>query len=117
MIAKGSVKYKLEWIDKYIDNTLDCDNGCLLNKASDKFLSFCIEYKRLYSFLMDENAMEFNTYLPVQLDATCNGFKHMVLLSNEDTLFKELNLVSTNAKKREINDLPPGDFIDFCYIN
>lgn len=62
---------------------------------------------------MDENAMEFHTYLPVQLDATCNGFQHMALLSNEDTLFKELNLVSRKSNKKELSDLPPSDFYNF----
>lgn len=69
-------------------------NHKLLLKAKDKllFLSFCIEYKRYIEFLYKENAQIFYTYLPIQLDATCNGFQHMALLSNEKTLFKELNL-------------------------
>jgi len=102
-IGKGSIKSKLEWIDKNIDDILNYDNGTLLEKASDKFLflSFCIEYKRYYEFLMDENSLEFYTYLPVQLDATCNGFQHMALLSNEDTLFKELNIET--SKKTSSN--------------
>lgn len=57
--------------------------------------------------------MEFNTYLAVQLDATCNGFQHMALLSNEDTLFKELNLVSKKSNDKELTDLPPSDFYNF----
>jgi DNA-directed RNA polymerase len=69
------------------------------------FLAFCIEYKRYHEFLLDENAMEFNTYLPVQLDATCNGFQHLALLSNEDTLFKELNLI--------VSQDTPNDFYSF----
>lgn len=115
IIAKGSVKSKLEWVDNNLDNILDYNNGFLLKKAKDKllFLSFCIEYKRFYNFILDENAMEFNTYLPVQLDATCNGFQHMALLSNEETLFKELNLVNTSSKDKASYDLPPSDFYNF----
>lgn len=26
-------------------------------------------------------------YLPIQLDATCNGFKYMILLNNQTILF------------------------------
>lgn len=117
-IAKGSIKSKLEWIDKNIDDIINYDNGTLLKKANDKllFLSFCIEYKRYYDFLMDENSLEFYTYLPVQLDATCNGFQHMALLSNKETLFKELNLVNAtqeNGKDKPADDIPPSDFYNF----
>jgi DNA-directed RNA polymerase len=107
-ISKSSTEAKLEWVNQNIDNILNYDNGVLLNKSKDKllFLAFCIEYKRFYDFYTDENLMEFETYLPIQLDATCNGFQHMALLSNEDTLFKELNLVSNKSDK-------PNDFYNF----
>jgi DNA-directed RNA polymerase len=80
-----------------------------LSEAKDKFLflSFCFEYKRYISFINDENALEFHTYLPIQLDATCNGFQHMALLSNEKILFKELNLIVDN------NNEVPKDFYNF----
>jgi DNA-directed RNA polymerase len=86
---------------------LNYDNGILLNQAKNKFmfLAFCIEYKRYYEFLSDENLMEFNTYLPIQLDATCNGSQHLALLSNEDILFKELNI--------QVNKDTPNDFYSF----
>ena len=66
-----------------------------MNKAKDKllFLAFCMEYNRFINFIDNENVLEFKTYLPIQLDATCNGFQHLALLSNEEILFKELNLV------------------------
>jgi len=51
--------------------------------------------------------MEFESFLPIQLDATCNGFQHMALLSNEDTLFKELNL------SKNTQDSDPKDFYNF----
>lgn len=66
-----------------------------------------------YDFYLNENAIEFHTYLPIQLDATCNGFQHMALLSNEDTLFKELNLISNSIKGKKISADPPSDFYSF----
>lgn len=111
--SKASFSYKSEWVDKNLDNIINYDNGILLNKANDKllFLAFCIEYKRFYEFYVNENAMEFHSHLPIQLDATCNGFQHMALLSNEDTLFKELNLVS--GTKNKSSDVVPSDFYSF----
>jgi len=81
----------------------------LLKKAKDKllFLAFCIEYKRYNEFLVNEDIIEFKTYLPIQLDATCNGFQHMALLSNESTLFEELNLVKSKQGNK------PKDFYNF----
>lgn len=45
-ISKSSVKIKLDWVDKNVDNIIKYDNGVLLNKAKDKllFLSFCMEF-------------------------------------------------------------------------
>lgn len=39
----------------------------------------------------------------------------MALLSNQVTLFKELNLVgsNSNSKNKEISDNPPNDFYNF----
>lgn len=71
-----------------------------------------MEYKRFYEFFTDEKQMEFRTYLPIQLDATCNGFQHMALLSNETTLFKELNLIS-DVKSKNKNEVLPSDFYNF----
>jgi DNA-directed RNA polymerase len=42
----------------------------------------------------------FYTYLPVQLDATCNGYKHLSLLAQEKSIYKELNLEKTSKKKK-----------------
>ena len=72
-----------------------------------------MEFKRFYDFYMDENAMEFHTYLPIQLDATCIGFQHMALLSNEDILFKELNLISNSVKGNKVSADPLSDFYSF----
>lgn len=72
-----------------------------------------MEFKRFYDFYLNENSIEFHTYLPIQLDATCNGFQHMALLSNEDTLFKELNLISNSVKGKKISDDTPSDFYNF----
>lgn len=61
-----------------------------------------------------ENATQFHTSLPIQLDATCNGFTHMALLSDEKSLFRKVNLV-TNSKSKGIskNSIRPGDFYNF----
>lgn len=67
-----------------------------------------MEYRRYSEFINDENMYEFSTHLPIQLDATCNGFQHLALLSNESILFSELNLVS-NGKLDEI----ARDFYNF----
>lgn len=107
---KISDRAKSKWVQDNLQDIINYDNGILLNKAKEKllFLAFCIEYKRYVEFLNNENAYEFHTYLPVQLDATCNGFQHLALLSNEDTLFKELNLI---VDENENNT--PNDFYSF----
>lgn len=84
-VSKMSITAKLKWVDNNHYDIYNYDNGILLKKAKDKllFLSFCMEWKRFNDFFINENTTEFHTYLPIQLDATCNGFQHMALLSNE----------------------------------
>lgn len=107
VISKGSLENKVKWVENNIKNILNYDNGILLSKAKDKllFLSFCLEYKRYFDFYHDEDLETFYTYLPVQLDATCNGFQHMALLSNKTELFEELNLTTNSSQ--------PKDFYNF----
>lgn len=78
-IAKASFNKKLAWVDDNIENIINFENGILISKAKDKllFLAFCLEFKRFYEFCTSEDSFEFLTYLPFQLDATCNGFQHM----------------------------------------
>ena len=104
VVSKKNIEDKCRWVDKHEYNIANYDNGILISKASDKilFLSFCIEYKRYVEFIDNENSIEFHN-LPIQLDATCNGFQHMALLSNEKNLFKELNLQGKDKT-------PPKDF-------
>jgi len=55
--------------------------------------------RRLNNFFNNEFMHEFKTYLPIQLDGTCNGFQHLALLSNEILIFDKLNLGSSNKSK------------------
>lgn len=65
-------------------------------------------------FLQDDTKTEFETYLPVQLDATCNGFQHLSLLSEQSKLYKGLNLI--NDKKGDSKDVEPADFYNFILL-
>jgi len=108
LISKCSVNAKQDWVNRNVNDIINYENGILLHKAKDKllFLAFCMKFKRYHDFYVNESLMEFESYLTIQLDATCNGFQHMALLSNERTLFKELNLVKLDQDK-------PKDFYNF----
>ena len=100
-LDKKSYTKKLEWIENNKDNILNYHNSPLLNVADDKFLflAFCIEMNRFYRFLSQDSIHVFKTYLPIQLDGTCNGFQHLALLSNETDVFGKLNLLESTKNK------------------
>ena len=56
----------------------------------------------------DRYEAKFTTHLPIQLDASCNGYQHISMLTRESLVFKYLNLVPSSK------DDKPGDF--YTYI-
>jgi DNA-directed RNA polymerase len=105
---KKSINQRLLWVEKNIDNILNFENGILVKQANKKllFLAFCMEYRK-YINSLNKGDKIFKTYLPIQLDATCNGFQHLSMLSNETKLFKELNLMKSSTSDN------PGDFYNY----
>lgn len=81
-LSKENIKSKLKWVNDNESNIVNYENGILLKKSKEKllFLAFCMEYKKYIEFLKDTNSSHFYSHLPIQLDATCNGFKHLALL-------------------------------------
>jgi DNA-directed RNA polymerase len=82
-----------------------------LEKAEKKllFIAFCFEYNRFIE-CFDNEKEYFETCLPIQLDATCNGYQHLALLSLDHDLAKELNLTKSTS------DDIPKDFYNFTAV-
>lgn len=80
-ISRLSIENKVAWVLENEYNIINYDNKILLTQAKDKitFLAFCIEYNNYTKAKTNPNT--FNTSLPIQLDATCNGYQHLALLS------------------------------------
>lgn len=49
---------------------------------------------------MNSDEQCFYTYIPIQLDATCNGYQHFSLLDQENSIYKELSLDKTPKKSK-----------------
>ena len=61
-----------------------------------------MEYAKFLEFLTTGSNVHFQTHLPIQLDATCNGFQHIAMLANEQSLFGDLNLkTKRDASKKD----------------
>jgi len=57
------------------------------------FVLFCFEYKRFIEFKQYSNIAKFSTDLPRLLEASCNGYQYISLLTREKKALKHLNLV------------------------
>lgn len=112
-LDKKSAIERLNWVDLNLDNIINYENGVLVEKAKEKclFVAFCVEYNRLLNCLNNHEVYEFETFLPVQLDATCNGFQHLSLLCLDNSLGLELNLTESTWKDT------PKDFYSFIVSN
>lgn len=113
-------------MDDNLENIINFRDGKLIMEAESKllFIAFCLEFNRYLNFiesvkstlknpndnieyqqkLMEENSPKFITYLPIQLDATCNGFQHIAMLAMDHKLISKVNIKNSTADDR------PEDF-------
>lgn len=105
-IDKQSRVKKVAWIKDNHNDIMNLNNGLLLSKAKNKylFISFALEYIKLQNAILESKVDFIYTQLPIQLDATCNGYQHLSMLSRDNDLGKDLNLMS--SKKDDV----PQDF-------
>lgn len=109
-IEKMSGSIREKWVDDNHNEILNFRDGVLLSKADSPFLflAFCFEYERWVKCVDNPDTAYFETFLPIQLDATCNGYQHLALLSLDNKLAEELNLTPSTW------DDKPKDF--YTYI-
>ena len=110
-LDKESFNDRISWIDSNHDNIINFENGYLLSKAENKllFISFCFEYIN-YNNAVNKNKEYFISHLPIQLDASCNGFQHLSLLLKDSTLAKQVNLDKSSWHDK------PDDFYSFLAL-
>ena len=86
---------RIKWVEDNEDEIIKMEDGILIAQAENKllFISFCFEYLN-YIEALKKNEEYFITHLPIQLDASCNGFQHLTLMIDDVSLSKELNLSS-----------------------
>lgn len=108
---KCSFDERINWVDNHTDDIINFENGKLLSKADNKllFIAFCYEYQNYLNSLKDSNTY-FITHLPIQFDASCNGFQHLTLLIRDSNLAEQLNLSSSKFSDR------PKDFYNFIAL-
>jgi hypothetical protein len=96
-LDKKSGNDRIKWIDDNIHDIIHFWNGKLIKKADSKllFIAFCFEFKKFIEEFNNDKPF-FKTYLPIQLDATCNGYQHISMLGNDKILSENLNIKTSN---------------------
>ena len=92
-LSYKSLNHRVEWVDQHQDYILN------------------FEYKRFIRFINNIEATSFKTNLPIQLDASCNGYQHISLLTKQKELFNTLNLFTST--KGDV----PGDLYVRILVN
>ena len=63
------------------------------------------------NFMNDVSQSSFKTYLPIQLDASCNGYQHISLLTRATEIFEQLNTLPTTKNDK------PNYFYLYLLVN
>ena len=107
-VDKKSYNARVKWVNDNEYDILNFRNGKLIKEAESKllFIAFCFEYSNYHNSL-SSNDNFYISYFPIQLDATCNGYQHLSLLTGDEPLAGKLNLISGD------NDEMPEDFYSF----
>ncbi|MCD7779627.1 MAG: hypothetical protein LUH05_03015 [Candidatus Gastranaerophilales bacterium] len=99
---KVSYQERIEWVEKNRKEIINCAKDPICNRQwtkADKpfqYLAWCIEF---YNY--NNNSDEFISYIPVQLDGTCNGLQHYSALLRDETAGQAVNLTD-NEKPSDI---------------
>lgn len=94
---KASYKDRVKWVEEHREEIIQYATLPLLHRRwteADKpfqFLSWCFEF---YHF--NNNPSEFLTYIPIQLDGTCNGLQHYSALLKDEIAGKAVNLINSD---------------------
>jgi len=107
-IDKKSYNDRVNWVNNNEEDILNFKNGKLIEKADSKllFIAFCFEYINYHNSLLS-NEVSYISYFPIQLDATCNGYQHLSLLTGDEPLASHVNLTSGDY------DSLPKDFYSY----
>ena len=110
-IDKKSYLDRVEWVNNNEDNILNFRNGILIKEAESKilFIAFCFEYIKYKNSLLSNDTF-YISHFPIQLDATCNGYQHLSLLTGDEPLAGQLNLLDSDESTI------PNDFYSFVAL-
>ncbi|ORY88691.1 hypothetical protein BCR41DRAFT_343728 [Lobosporangium transversale] len=100
---KMSKLHRLEWVDENINKIIDVNSMFWVN-ADDKLIALacCFELKGYY-----EDPENFESSLPILIDATCNGLQHLSAMIQDINLAEKVNLLESSK------EMKPEDIYSF----
>lgn len=98
--SKLSMKCKFNKFNKFKSKILMLDND-LINKSSEPFIFIASSIELQNYFKAKAESRDFISYLPIYLDATCNGLQHLAAILKDAPLGEMTNLTPSS-----LNDNP-----------